>query len=110
VVLGRTLVLEDSEVREGDVCQNYRRLIGNTCAIKTVLLLARGFCLRHDWSGDCGLRLDIEMKVSDAIAILQALPDKEMELLVDCPHCGRGAQLAKIEECVVLRSVVEAES
>jgi hypothetical protein len=44
------------------------------------------------------------MNVAEAIEILSKLEDKKMELLVDCPHCGRGAQLAAIEECVVLRS------
>ena len=48
------------------------------------------------------------MTVKEAIEVLSKLPDKEMILMVDCPHCGRGSQLANIEECVVLKSVEAA--
>jgi hypothetical protein len=44
------------------------------------------------------------VKVKEAIKFLQSLPDKEMLLMVDCPYCGRGAQLEKIFEAVVLQS------
>ena len=47
------------------------------------------------------------MTVKEAIEILSQLPDKEMLLMVDCPHCGRGSQLAAVEECVVLKSKPE---
>ncbi len=43
------------------------------------------------------------MTVQQAIEWLQKLPDKQIEMMVDCPHCGRGNQLAKIEEAVILR-------
>jgi len=41
--------------------------------------------------------------VAEAIKILQEMPDKEIAILVDCPYCGRGTQLATVIECVVLR-------
>ena len=44
------------------------------------------------------------MTVKQAIEWLAKLPDHEISLMVDCPHCGRGSQLAKIEEVVILRS------
>lgn len=44
------------------------------------------------------------MTVKQAIEWLQKLPDKEMMLMVDCPNCGRGAQLDKIFEAVILSS------
>jgi hypothetical protein len=44
------------------------------------------------------------MTVREAIEYLNTLPDKEIMLMVDCPHCGRGAQLAKIFEAVILQS------
>ena len=47
------------------------------------------------------------MTVKDAIKFLSKLPDKEIALMIDCPNCGRGNQLASIVECVVLRSEVE---
>lgn len=49
------------------------------------------------------------MTVKQAIKLLSAMPDKNLMLMVDCPYCGRGHQLAKIEECVVLKSVVGKE-
>ena len=50
------------------------------------------------------------MTVNEMIEILLKLPDKQMLLMVDCPHCGRGSQLAAVEECVVLKSKAEVES
>ena len=50
------------------------------------------------------------MTVKEAIEWLSKLQDKEMEMMIDCPHCGRGNQLAKIDEAVILRSVPEKES
>jgi hypothetical protein len=44
------------------------------------------------------------MTVKEAIEILSKLPDKEMLLMVDCPHCGRGSQLEAVAECVVLQT------
>jgi len=44
------------------------------------------------------------MTVKQAIKFLSKLPDKDMVLMVDCPHCGHGCQLAKIYEAVVLQS------
>lgn len=43
------------------------------------------------------------MTVDEAIKLLMAFPDKQMEMLIDCPHCGRGNQLARIDEAVILR-------
>jgi hypothetical protein len=43
------------------------------------------------------------MTVKQAIKFLESLSDKSIELMVDCPYCGRGNQLAKIEEAVILR-------
>lgn len=47
------------------------------------------------------------MTVKQAIEILSKMPDQQLVLMVDCPHCGRGHQLAKIAECVLLESVRE---
>ena len=47
------------------------------------------------------------MTVREAIDFLNSLPDKEMMLMVDRPHCGRGAQLEKIFEAVILQSKEE---
>lgn len=44
------------------------------------------------------------MTVKEAIKWLEKLPDKELELLIDCPFCGKGCQLAKMSEAVILRS------
>jgi hypothetical protein len=44
------------------------------------------------------------MTVKEAIKLLQAMPDKEMKLMIDCPYCGKGNQLVSITECVVLAS------
>ena len=44
------------------------------------------------------------MTVREAIEWLEKLPDKEMMLMVDCPHCNRGYELAKISEVVILKS------
>lgn len=44
------------------------------------------------------------MTVHEAIEWLQKLPDKDIMLMVDCPHCGRGAQLDRIAEAVILHS------
>lgn len=48
------------------------------------------------------------MTVKQAIEWLSKLADKEMMLMVDCPHCGRGAQLERIAEAVILHSKAEA--
>ena len=42
------------------------------------------------------------MTVQQAIKWLQELPDKQLEILIHCPYCGRGNQLAKMEEVVIL--------
>ena len=42
------------------------------------------------------------MTVKQGIKLLEAMPDKEMELMIDCPYCGKGNQLEAIFECVVL--------
>jgi hypothetical protein len=44
------------------------------------------------------------MTVKQAIKFLEQLPDKDVMLMVDCPYCGRGAQLDKIFEAVILQS------
>lgn len=44
------------------------------------------------------------MTVKEAIAYLQKLPDKEMAMMVDCPNCGKGHQLERIIEVVLLKS------
>ena len=46
------------------------------------------------------------MTVQEAIDILQKFPDKEIVMMVDCPYCGKGNQLAAIDECVLLKSEV----
>jgi hypothetical protein len=43
------------------------------------------------------------MTVQEAIDILTAMPDKAIALMIDCPYCGRGNQLAEISEYVVLK-------
>lgn len=50
------------------------------------------------------------MTVKEAIEWLSKLPDKELEMMIDCPHCGRGNQLASISEAVILRSEEEKDS
>jgi len=47
------------------------------------------------------------VKVKDAIKILQKMPDHELEMMIDCPYCGKGNQLAAVEECVLLKSEPE---
>jgi hypothetical protein len=47
------------------------------------------------------------MTVAQAIKILQAMPDKQMKLMIDCPYCGKGNQLSSINECVVLSATEE---
>jgi hypothetical protein len=42
--------------------------------------------------------------VKEAIEALSKMPDKELQMMIDCPHCGQGNQLAKIDEVVVLKS------
>lgn len=44
------------------------------------------------------------MTVREAIELLSKMPDKEVAVFIDCPHCGRGNQLAKIDQCVLLES------
>jgi hypothetical protein len=44
------------------------------------------------------------LTVREVIKLLEAMPDKEMTMMIDCPYCGKGNQLASIAECVVLRS------
>ena len=46
------------------------------------------------------------MTVKQAIKLLEAMPDKELKLMIDCPYCGKGNQLATISECVVLAAKV----
>lgn len=45
------------------------------------------------------------MTVKQAIEYLSKLPDKEMALMVDCPNCGHGHQLARIVEAVIMEGV-----
>jgi hypothetical protein len=42
--------------------------------------------------------------VKEAIKLLERMPDKEVAVLVDCPYCGKGSQLEKIDQCVLLES------
>ena len=44
------------------------------------------------------------MTVKQAIEFLSSIPDKEVVIMLDCPHCGRGAQLASMVEAVILKS------
>jgi hypothetical protein len=44
------------------------------------------------------------MTVKQAIELLSKMPDKDVAVLVDCPYCGRGSQLEKIDQCVLLES------
>jgi len=44
------------------------------------------------------------LTVKEVIKLLEAMPDKEMTLMIDCPYCGKGNQLASVGECVILRS------
>ena len=50
------------------------------------------------------------MTVKEAISFLNELPDKDIEMLIDCPYCGRGNQLARVEEAVILRSNSDTNS
>jgi hypothetical protein len=47
------------------------------------------------------------MTVARVIKLLQAMPDKQMKVMIDCPYCGKGNQLSSINECVVLSSPQE---
>jgi hypothetical protein len=49
------------------------------------------------------------MTVKQAIKLLSKMPDKTIEILIDCPHCGRGCQLAKVGEYVVMESKKQPE-
>jgi len=49
------------------------------------------------------------MTVKQAIEWLSKLPDKDMFILIGCPHCGRGHQLGRIAEAVVLEGKAEEE-
>ena len=40
--------------------------------------------------------------VEQAIKLLQAMPDKTLKVLIDCPYCGKGSQISSVTECVVL--------
>jgi hypothetical protein len=42
------------------------------------------------------------MTVAQAIEFLSKVGDKNMALMIDCPHCGKGNQLAFIDEAVIL--------
>ena len=50
------------------------------------------------------------MTVREAIAWLSKLPDKEIDMMIDCPYCGRGNQLARIDEAVILRGESQTET
>ena len=43
------------------------------------------------------------MTVSEAIEQLKKLPDKEIEILLDCTRCGNSQQLASFDEILVMR-------
>ena len=47
------------------------------------------------------------MTVREAILFLSQLPDKEISMMIDCPYCGKGNQLAKMGEAVILYGKVE---
>ena len=47
------------------------------------------------------------MTVKEAIELLKKMPDKEVVILIDCPYCGRGSQLGKVDQCVLLESKKE---
>lgn len=49
------------------------------------------------------------LTVREAIALLQAMPDKALKMMIDCPYCGKGNQLSAIHECVVLSSPQDSE-
>lgn len=42
------------------------------------------------------------MTVKQAIEYLSKLRDHSIFLMIDCPNCGQGHQLARIEEAVIL--------
>jgi hypothetical protein len=42
------------------------------------------------------------MTVKEAIKLLSLMPDKDLVILIDCPYCGQGNQLEKIDQCVLL--------
>ena len=41
------------------------------------------------------------MTVAQLIERLKRMPDKDMMILLDCPHCGKSAQLWRLSEVVV---------
>jgi hypothetical protein len=47
------------------------------------------------------------MTVQQVIAALSKMPDKSIKVLIDCPYCGKGNQLSKVDEFVVLASEVQ---
>jgi hypothetical protein len=49
------------------------------------------------------------MTVKEAIELLSKMPDKTLKLMIDCPYCGKGNQVATISECVVLASKEESD-
>jgi hypothetical protein len=44
------------------------------------------------------------MTVKEAIEALQKMPDHELAMMIDCPHCGHAQTLTTVGEVVVLRS------
>ena len=49
------------------------------------------------------------MTVAQAIDFLSKIGDKSMAVMIDCPHCGKGSQIAFIEEAVILSSTQREE-
>ena len=41
------------------------------------------------------------MTVAALLKVLEKMPDKDMMILLDCPHCGKSAQLWRLSEVVV---------
>lgn len=42
------------------------------------------------------------MNVKELIDILQRIPDKEVKLVIDCPHCGAANEIKKVTEVVTI--------
>ncbi len=49
------------------------------------------------------------MTVKEAIEMLTNIDNKDMRLMIDCPHCGHANEMRTISELVVLGSSAKLE-
>jgi len=42
------------------------------------------------------------MTVKEVLALLAKMPDHEVKLMIDCPHCGHSKEIKRVEKIVIL--------